>query len=314
MSKFKFADLFAGIGGFHLALKSIGGECVFVSEANKFARQTYRANFGTEEINEDIRELDTERMPDFDVLCAGFPCQPFSVIGQRLGFEDMRGTLFYEIARIAKAKRPKVLLLENVKHFVHHDKGRTLRIALEALEELGYKVTYKVLNARDFGLPQSRNRVFIVAWLPGMNDPLQFTWPEGDDSNTPLVAELLEDLQDDSHTLSDRAWEGKQRRRRTWGSTSFAYSLIYPDTPYSKTLLAKYQGNTSPLVWQGEDKNPRWLTTREIARLQGFPDEFILPCSKTQTYKQLGNAVPVPVVKALGEAIVEQFFSDKDCI
>lgn len=311
MNEFKFIDLFAGIGGFHLALEAVGGKCVFASEADKFARQTYRANFGDIEINEDVRELDPKSLPDFDVLCAGFPYQPFSDIGRRLGFEDMRGALFYEIIRITNAKRPKVLLLENVKNFVHHDKGRTLRVALEALVELGYKAAYKVLNARDFGLPQNRNRVFIVAWRPEINAPLLFAWPEGDDSNTPLVADLLEDIQDDSYTLSDKAWAGYQRRRAKWGPTSFAYKLIYPDTPYTKTITAVCKGNTATIVYQGTDKNPRWLTVREIARLQGFPDDFVLPCSKTQSYKQLGNAVPVPVVKALGVAIIEQLLNNK---
>lgn len=322
---FTFIDLFAGIGGFHRALHDIGGHCVFASEQDKFARQTYEANyreycpdvFETRGLyNDDITQLDPAIVPDFDVLCGGFPCQPFSMAGHKKGFEDARGTLFFDIARLIKHKQeegasPKVILLENVKHFKHHDKGRTLEVIKNVLtEDLGYRFSFDVLNSRDFGLPQNRARVFMLAWLPELASSFEFPHPE---KKRTRVGDILEDSVDSKYTISDKLWAGHQRRKeqhRKKGN-GFGYSLFKHDDEYTSTISARYYKDGSEILIYQEGQNPRKLSPREAANLQGFSpeSEFIIPVSDTRAYKQFGNAVSVNVVRAMGIAIKEQLLS-----
>ncbi|MBX3082938.1 MAG: DNA cytosine methyltransferase [Anaerolineae bacterium] len=323
---FTFIDLFAGIGGFHYAMHDNGGNCVFASEKDKFARITYETNFkkispelfeNPQLFNNDITQLDFGVLPDFDVLCGGFPCQPFSMAGQKLGFEDTRGTLFFNISEIIRHKQkegkpPKVILLENVKHFKHHNKGRTMETVRRTLEELlGYNFTYKVLNSRDFGLPQNRARVFMVAWLPELG-PF-FTFPEPVAHLPTKLGDILEMSVDSKYTISDNLWASHQRRKREHieRGNGFGFSLVTKDSEYTSTMSARYYKDGSEILIAQEGKNPRKLTPREAARLQGFPEEpdFVIPVSDVQAYKQFGNAVSVPVVRAIGAEIKRQLLN-----
>ena len=307
---FNFIDLFAGIGGFHTAMHSIGGKCVFASEWDKYARQSYEANYieispnlfkknkSGEYLyfNEDITKADPLQIPDFDVCCAGFPCQPFSVAGLKLGFEDTRGTLFFNIANIVKVKiergnAPKVLFLENVRGLKNHDGGKTLQVILATLEELGYKYSYTVLNAKYFGVPQNRERLFIIAWLQDAIDAESFIFPYGIDvdGNTiydkaklkegtfpTKVSDIFEpeECVDSKYTISDRLWEGHKNRkiRNRQNGKCFGYSLYTGDSVYASTISARYWKDGSEILISQEDKglNPRKLTPVEAGRLQGY--------------------------------------------
>ena len=300
----------------------------FTSEKDKFARQTYEANFrkycpdvfDTDGLfNDDITTLDPAIVPDFDLVCGGFPCQPFSMAGHKKGFEDTRGTLFFDIVRLIKYKQdqgnpPKVILLENVKNFKHHDKGRTLEVVRSVFtDELGYHFDFDVLNSRDFGLPQNRARVFMVAWLPELAPFFRF--PEPTIKQPTRVGDILEDNIDDKYTISDKLWESHQRRKRQHRErgNGFGYSLFTHEDEYTSTMSARYYKDGSEILIYQDGKNPRKLTPREAANLQGFPPEpkFVIPVSDTQAYKQFGNAVSVPVVRAMGEAIKKQLLNQK---
>ncbi len=292
---FTFIDLFAGIGGIRLGMESVGGRCVFSSEWDKFSCQTYNANFN--EIPQgDITKIDEKEIPPFDVICAGFPCQPFSMAGLKKGFQDTRGTLFFDVARIINYHRPKVVFLENVKNFKNHDNGKTFTTIKRILEDLGYSVYFKVLNAKDFGLPQNRERIFIVAFL----GKTTFLFPEKTMADTRL-GDILEKNVDDKYTLSDKLWAGHQRRKKEHliKGNGFGYSLFNEDSPYTSTMSARYYKDGSEILIEQKEKNPRKLTPREALRLQGFPESFILPVSDNQAYKQLGNSVAVNVIKAI---------------
>lgn len=308
--KFKFIDLFAGIGGIRIPFQELGGKCVFSSEWDKFAQKTYRVNFG-EEPNGDITKIDAKDIPDFDVLLGGFPCQPFSQAGLKKGFADTRGTLFFEIERIIKEKRPKAFLLENVKQLKGHDKGRTLKVILQHLDDLNYYVNYEVLRAGDFGVPQNRERIYIVGFDKDVFDLPEnytFAFPAPTHKKTHL-GDILETDIDEKYTISDALWEGHQRRKKEHKEkgNGFGYSIFNADSEYTSTLSARYYKDGSEiLIDQGEGKNPRKLTPRECARLQGFSEEFIITVSDTQAYKQFGNSVAVPVVRAVAERIVEE--------
>jgi DNA (cytosine-5)-methyltransferase 1 len=309
-ARFTFIDLFAGIGGIRLAFEAQGGDCVFSSEWDRFSQQTYLANFG-EIPSGDISKVENRSIPRHDVLLAGFPCQPFSHAGLKQGFEDTRGTLFFEIARIVKAKKPKMLLLENVKGFVSHDGGNTFRVVRETLEELGYVVFSRVLNARDFGLPQNRERIYIVAVRRGRKT-IKFQFPEPMNEKT-SVGKILDRKVDPRYTISDRLWEGHQRRlieHRERGN-GFGYSLFSRSSPYTSTISARYYKDGSEILIEQVGRNPRKLTPREAARLQGFPDNFIIPVSDTQAYRQFGNSVAVPVVTAIAQTMVELLKSEE---
>ena len=355
---FKFIDLFAGIGGFHQAMHSVGGDCVFACEWNKYARQTYTANYANISPDifqieglfaNDINDVDPNNIPSFDICCAGFPCQPFSMAGHRLGFEDTRGTLFFNIASIVKAKikagcPPKVLLLENVKGLKNHHKGETFRIILNTLAELGYKFEYAVLNAKYFGVPQNRERLFIVAWFAEVVNVNHFKFPYGIDKNGDSIfeesklsseamhtklAEILEPQEtiDSTFTISDRAWAGHQRRREHHleKGNGFSYSLFDSDAPYVNTLVARYwKDGKEILIDQSEyGLNPRKLTPVEAGRLQGYNIQgngwllgrgnilslnipFNIVTTKKEAYLQFGNSVAIPVVTRIAQEIVNQ--------
>ncbi len=307
-NKFRFIDLFAGIGGIRIPFQELGGQCVFSSEWDKFAQKTYRVNFG-EEPNGDITKINASEIPDFDILLGGFPCQPFSQAGLKKGFADTRGTLFFEIERILKEKRPKAFLLENVKQLKGHDHGRTLQVILKHLDDLSYYVKYEILRARDFGVPQNRERIYIVGFDKNYFDlPSDFTFifPEPTHTTT-CLGDILENDVDEKYTISDTLWEGHKRRKiehKNKGN-GFGYSLFNNKSEYASTLSARYYKDGSEILIEQEGRNPRKLTPRECSRLQGFPEKFIIPVSDTQAYKQFGNSVAVPVVRAVAQKMIE---------
>lgn len=306
---FRFIDLFAGIGGIRIPFQELGGKCVFSSEWDKFAQKTYRVNFGETPAG-DITKIDTKDIPDFDVLIGGFPCQPFSQAGLHKGFSDTRGTLFFEIERIIKAKRPRAFLLENVKQLRGHDKSRTFKVIMEHLHNLGYYATAEVLRAADFGVPQNRERIYIVGFDKGyfdIPDNYKFEYPVPPKTPTRL-GDILEKDVDPKYTISDALWEGHRRRRleNRKAGKGFGYSLFNAESPYTSTISARYYKDGSEILIEQEGKNPRKLTPREAAKLQGFPEKFIIPVSDTQAYKEFGNSVAVPVVRAVATRIVEE--------
>lgn len=328
---FNFIDLFAGIGGLRRAFTDAGGNCVFTSEYNKFARQTYEANFrDNRPIYGDITELaDASEIPDHDVLLAGFPCQPFSIagvskknaLGRNHGFAcEAQGTLFFDVARILKAKRPASFMLENVKNLQGHDDGRTFDVILRTLsEELGYTVWHRIIDAKHF-LPQHRERIVIV----GFREDVPFTWddlklptiglrrmrdvlhPEdGSEAAEPPYTSGRSASVNDKYTLTDKLWQYLRNyadKHRSKGN-GFGFGLVGPDD-VSRTLSARYfKDGSEILVSQGSGKNPRRLTPRECARLMGFPDDFKIPVSDTQAYKQFGNSVAVPVFREVARVM-----------
>lgn len=310
VAEFTFIDLFAGIGGIRIPFQELGGKCVFASEWDKFAQKTYHVNFG-DMPNGDITKITNDEIPDFDILLGGFPCQPFSQAGLKKGFSDTRGTLFFEIERIIKDKRPKAFLLENVKQLRGHDKGRTLKIILEHLDALDYQVTYDVLRAADFGIPQNRERIYIVGFdrrYYGLDDKYIFPFPKPTHQKTRL-GDILEDNVDEKYTISQKLYEGHIRRKTEHQKkgNGFGFSLFNADSEYTNTISARYYKDGSEiLIDQGPDIPPRKLTPRECARLQGFPESFIIPVSDTQAYKQFGNSVAVPVIRAIAKRVREE--------
>lgn len=309
-SSFRFIDLFAGIGGIRIPFQELGGNCVFSSEWDQFAQKTYKVNFGETPAG-DITKIESTTIPDFDILLGGFPCQPFSSAGLKKGFADTRGTLFFEIERILRDKRPKAFLLENVKQLQTHDKGRTLQVILSHLDGLDYYVKYAILRAGDFGVPQNRERTYIVGFdkhFFSLTDDYDFQFPAPTYEKTRL-GDILEDKVDDRYTLTDAIWEGfkKRKQNNVNRGAGFGYCLFNADSPYVSTLVARYyKDGQEILIDQGPEKNPRKLTPRECARLQGFPDSFIIPVSNMQAYKQFGNSVAIPVVRAVAKRIVEE--------
>ena len=307
-NKYKIIDLFAGIGGTRLGFYKTGKtKVVFSSEIDKFAIKTYNANYG-DTPSGDITKIDENDIPEHDILVAGFPCQAFSQAGKKLGFEDDRGTLFFEIKRILKAKKPKAFLLENVKNLTSHNKGKTFSFIISELEKLNYEVKHVLFKAKDFGVPQNRERIYIIGFnkelIPNYND---FILPKPKYTNI-NVGMILEDIVDDKYTISDKLWIGHQRRKKEHKKkgNGFGYTLFTSDSPYTNTISARYYKDGSEiLIDQGKGKNPRKITPREAARLQGFPDEFIIPVSDTQAYKQFGNSVAVVVIHAIAEEILK---------
>ena len=298
-----YVDMFCGIGGFHQAASSFGMECVFASDIDAEARKAYEHNYGISPKG-DISNFPIKHIPDHDLFLAGFPCQPFSIIGKRQGFSDMRGTLFFEIIKILKVKKPRAVLLENVKQLTTNDGGRTINRIVDELEALGYHVAWKVLNALNFGLPQKRERVLIAATLDAFDE---FPWPEGNKPMKPLP-EILEKDFDSKHYVSERI-----RKRRHEAHVSKHNPGIWHENksgnvssyPYSCALRAGASYNY--LLVNGN----RRLTPREMLRLQGFPDSFEIACNDSQTRKQAGNAVPVPLVAAGIEGIISVIQASK---
>ena len=295
----KLIDLFAGIGGIRKGFAPFFGECVFSSELDKFSRKTYQANFG-DCPSGDIIAIAPEDIPSFDILLAGFPCQPFSNAGRKKGFSDIRGTLFFNIWEIARYHRPKVLFLENVKGLKDHNKGNTFATIKQLLESLGYHVFSKVLNARHFGVPQNRERIYIVAFI----DKVKFHFPEPTNKKV-KVGDVLESVVDDKYTISDKLWAGHQRRKLAHKvkGNGFGYSIFNQASPYTSTISARYYKDGSEILIEQQGKNPRKITPREAARLQGFPESFKIPVSDTQAYRQFGNSIALPVITALAKSI-----------
>lgn len=306
MSKknFKFIDLFAGIGGIRIPFDELNGDCVFSSEFDKYAAQTYSENF-THFPHGDITKISLDEIPEHDLLLAGFPCQAFSMAGKRQGFEDTRGSLFFNIEKILEARRPKAFLLENVRGLVNHDGGRTfqtIKNTLSSKKKLNYNIHFKVLNAKDFGLPQNRSRIFIV----GFDKEIDFTFPSPISTQTKLSS-ILQKRVELKYTISDLLWNSHQERkkRNQARGVGFGYSLVKRDAEYTRTISSRYYKDGSEILLDQPGKNPRKLTPREALRLQGFPENFVMPVSDNQAYKQVGNAVPVNVVRHLAKEIVK---------
>ena len=316
---FTFIDLFAGIGGFRVALEELGGRCVFSSEWNKFSRITYKANFG-EEPEGDITKIDAAEIPDHDILAAGFPCQPFSIagvskknsLGMPHGFLDkLKGNLFFDIARILKEKKPKAFILENVKNLESHDRGRTFAVIRRTLtSDLGYSIFWKVIDASTY-VPQHRERIIIVGFRKDLYPDPAFFFP------CPVkkkrkVADILDAEVPEKYTLTDHLWEylqnyAEKHRRKGNG---FGFGLIDPSKDgVTRTLSARYHKDGSEILIKQEGKNPRRLTPAECRRLMGFPDWFVIPVSDAQAYRQFGNAVVPYVVRDVAEKVLEVIFS-----
>ncbi len=313
-SQFTFIDLFAGIGGMRLAYENVGGRCVYSNEWNKYSQQTYYANFG-EQPEGDITKVDAKTIPDHDILVAGFPCQPFSIagvskkisLGRKTGFEDKtQGTLFFDVCRILKEKRPKAFMLENVKNLKSHDKGRTFKTILESLDELKYKVFFAVLDGQNF-VPQ-HERIIIVGFdMERYGDDIEFDFDITPVNPKPVMRDILEKKVDDKYTLSDNLWTYLQNyaaKHRAAGN-GFGYGIA-PLDGVSRTISARYHKDGSEILIAQKGKNPRRLTPRECARLQGFPESFVIPVSDTQAYRQFGNSVVVPLIENVAKLIVEK--------
>ena len=304
-NRYRIIDLFAGVGGIRLGFQNIfqsKAEFVFSSEIDKYAKITYQTNYN-DTPDGDITQIDAKDIPAHDIILAGFPCQAFSVAGLRKGFEDTRGTLFFDVARIAKYHKPKVIFLENVKGFRNHDKGNTFKVVKKTLEDLGYSVFSKVLNAKEFGVPQNRERIYIIAFL---DKDMNFEFP------TPLsrdvkLGHILEKDIDEKYTISDKLWAGHQRRKKEHKKkgNGFGYSMFNEESKYTSTISARYYKDGSEILIEQKDKNPRKLTPREAGRLQGFPDSFKIPVSDTQAYKQFGNSVAVSVIEELAKKVLK---------
>lgn len=327
MTEYRSIDLFAGIGGIRMGFEQAFGDdlkTVFVSEWDEFAQKTYRANFADGfDIAGDITKIGERDVPAFDFCLAGFPCQAFSIAGSKMGFEDnykgmTRGTLFLDVARICDYHKPKVIFCENVKGLAMHDKGRTFRVITKTFEDLGYSVFHKVLNSKDFGVPQNRERIYIVCFR-GDVAPERFDFPEGDNPDSCLADILDKAPVPSKYYLSDvyvRTLENHKARHAAKGN-GFGYeirdlagksgaivcggmgrerNLIVDSRPHSKVPTTHIKGSIN-------DADIRKLTPREWARLQGFPDDFVLPISDVHLYKQLGNSVTVSVIRAIAERI-----------
>jgi len=309
---FSFIDLFAGIGGMRIAYESAGGHCVYSNEWNKYSQQTYFANFG-EQPDGDITQVNENDIPDHDILVAGFPCQPFSIagvskkqsLGRATGFEDKtQGTLFFDICRILKAKRPKAFMLENVKNLCSHDKGRTFKVITESLDELDYDVFYQVLDGQNY-VPQHRERILIVGFdRRRYGDKVDFEFKLTPVEPKPIMRNILETDVDDKYTLSDKLWNYLQNyaEKHKAAGNGFGYGIADPEG-VARTLSARYFKDGSEILIEQPGKNPRRLTPRECARLQGFPESFKIPVSDTQAYKQFGNSVVVPLMSNVAQLV-----------
>lgn len=304
LDNFTFIDLFAGLGGFRLALESLGAKCVYSNEWDKFAQNVYQKNFG--DIPEgDITKINENNIPDHDILCAGFPCQAFSISGKQLGFEDSRGTLFFDVARIVKCKKPKIIFMENVKNFASHDNGKTLQVVKSTIEELGYSFNYKVLNAADFGIPQKRERVYMVCFRNDLGiDKFLFPKPiklikHVEDYLLPdtMVSNLYIKRSDIYYlNTNDNNYSNKSIRLGTVNKGGQG-ERIYSTKGIAITLSANGGGVFSKTGGYLVNGRPRKLHQRECARLMGFPDSYIISENKNQAYKQFGNSVVIDVLQ-----------------
>lgn len=314
--KFTFIDLFAGMGGFRLAMQAQGGKCVFSSEWNSFAQKTYLANFGEMPFGDITKEEVKRYIPKhFDVLCAGFPCQPFSIagvskkksLGRETGFKDKtQGTLFFDVAEIIERHRPKAFFLENVKNLLSHDKGNTFKIIKSTIEELGYSIHYQVMDGKNY-VPQHRERIMIVGFDKRVfHGEEKFSFPSPS-TQSHRIADILELHPNSKYTLSDKLWNYLQsyaEKHKAKGN-GFGYGLT-DINGISRTLSARYYKDGSEILIPQENMNPRKLTPRECARLMGYPDTYIInKVSDVQAYRQCGNSVVVPLITAVSEQLVK---------
>ena len=325
----KYIDLFSGIGGFRLALQNLGGKCVFTSEWDKQAQKTYRANFGETPFGDITKEETKQYIPDgFDVLCAGFPCQAFSIAGKRGGFEDTRGTLFFDVAEIIKRKQPKAFFLENVKGLRSHDKGKTLETILNVLRnDLGYFVPDpQIVNAKDFGVPQNRERIYIVGFHPSLNIE-NFNYPKPTNQNSTFADVKEENIVETKYYLSTQYLQTliNHKARHENKGNGFGYEII-KDNQIANAVVCGGMGRERNLVLdhritdftpttkiKGEVNREgiRKMTPREWARLQGFPDNFVIPVADASAYKQFGNSVAVPAIQATANEILKLILKTK---
>jgi DNA (cytosine-5)-methyltransferase 1 len=320
---FRYIDLFCGMGGFRSALDPLGGRCVYSSEINPDCRETYRRNFG-DDPDGDITKVDENTVPDHDLLCGGFPCQSFSIAGLKMGFKDPRGTLFFDMLRITKAKRPKALLLENVKHFSKHDKGSTIETVRRSLEGEGYHFSWKILNAKDFGVPQNRERTIMVASLEREFDFSKVKTTR----TTPRVADVLEDeplraLDPEDYTILPKEQWRKQSsgllfvgyRNREGRKAGVRENTRHLSRAHKQPNRIYHAEGTHPTIpsqesagrfWVYDGSGVRRMSARECLRIQGFPNSHLIPDRESKAYRQIGNSVPPPMVGAVAEEMTRQ--------
>ncbi|MGL5227412.1 MAG: DNA (cytosine-5-)-methyltransferase [Bacteroidales bacterium] len=326
-SQFTFIDLFAGMGGFRLAMQSLGGRCTFSSEWNTFAQKTYFANFGEMPFGDITKQETKQYIPrQFDVLCAGFPCQPFSIagvskknsLGRAHGFKDeAQGTLFFDVAEIIEKHQPKAFFLENVKNLVSHDKGNTFRVISNTLRELGYSIHYQVMNGK-YLVPQNRERIFIVGFRKDIfGEANTFTFPDIE-GELPKLKTILDPEVDAKYTLTDKLWEYLQNyaAKHKAAGNGFGFGMADPEG-ISRTLSARYYKDGSEILipqtgLDGEIINPRRLTPKECTRLMGYPEQYIINAvSDLQGYRQCGNSVVVPLIKAVATNLVHTLLNEE---
>lgn len=313
MKKFKFIDLFCGLGGFRIAMEKIGGKCIFSSDNNIEVCKVYEENFGDNPYS-DITEVSEKDIPQFDVLCAGFPCQPFSIAGKRKGFNDSRGTMFFEVARIIKYNKPKIAFLENVSGIVSHDSGKTIKIITNTLEELGYVVNTKIMNAKDYGIPQNRNRWYCVAIRKDIYNK-KFEFPEKCDLKYTLN-DIIENTKISDYNSTETAMNNifkfidKFKNSDRYNKDNFiianeirASKCNFRCDGISPCLTAKMGtgGNNIPVVVELKRK----LTEKECLKIMGYPDEYKIRPNNMQSYKQIGNSVVVPLISEIAKKIEE---------
>lgn len=312
LSQMKFIDLFAGIGGFRIALESFGANCVFTSEWDKYAQMTYAANFG-EIPNGDITQIDEVDIPPHDILCAGFPCQAFSISGKQQGFEDSRGTLFFEIARITKYHKPKILFLENVANLKRHSDGETISRMIEILEYIGYKVFYDVLNASNYGVPQARKRIYFLAFRSDL-DIEDFSFPLPTNEDVALEDVLLSNndtskyiIQREDIVIKDKELKERANQPIRIGTINKGGQgdRIYSPKGHAITLSAYGGGSGAKTGAYLIDGVVRKLSPQECLAVQGFPPNYILPVSDSQAWKQCGNSVAIPVLINILEQVIK---------
>jgi DNA (cytosine-5)-methyltransferase 1 len=305
----KFIDLYAGIGGIRLPFEELGHNCVFSSEMDKYAKITYEAFFGDQPYG-DITKLDYQNIPNFDMLLAGFPCQPFSMAGLKKGFNDDRGNHFFNIIDILKIHNPSIVFLENVKGLHNKYNKETFETIMLSLKDAGYYMHYEILAAKDFNLPQRRERLYFIGFKEKISwQNFKFPYKQ---ERTVHLKDILENNPHKKYTISDRLWEGHQNRRiaNKEKGTGFGYNLFNKKTDFVNTLSARYNKDGSEILIEQLNKNPRKITPLEASRLQGFPDKLIRVAKKhnvsdAQLYKQLGNSVPVNVIRAIANQIMK---------
>jgi len=310
-----FIDLFAGIGGFHQAFVSLGTKCVYASDYDKSARVTYKANYGFEPAG-DIRYLQPQDIPNFDILCAGFPCQPFSIagvskknsLGEKHGFEDKKqGNLFFEVIRIIQSKRPKIMFLENVKNLKSHDKKKTWEIIHQNLIDNNYYIFDKIVDAQYY-VPQHRERIFIVCFDKYIFPNIEFKFPEYPKKRIAELKDIIEEKVDEKYTLTDKLWQYLQKHKENSEKkgNGFGFGLIdLEKDKVTRTMSARYYKDGSEILIKQKDKNPRRLTPNEARKLFGYPENFVIPVSDCQAYKQFGNTVVVSAIRHTAKQILE---------